>query len=219
MSDPPGAASLLVRALAGLARARGRMRLAGLADPSADGWGRRVAYLGPEPGIRSWMTPREALLVAGDLLGLSHAEAARRTDRALAWVGIEDDAAHRTLRRGGTALAQRTGLAAALIGDPEVLLLDDPLRAVDAAERTRMLRLPGRRRTLVLASRRPTAEAGLADHVALIRGGRIALFAPVADLAAAGHELSMAGIVALADGQGRDPEPPPVAVAGAVGPR
>jgi ABC-2 type transport system ATP-binding protein len=206
VSEPDGAAaSALVRVLAGLARPRrGRMSLAGQTDPSPEGWGRRVAYLGPEPGIHRWMTPREALELAARLLELAPADAARRLERALAWVRIADSAADRPVGRGGPPLLQRTGLAAALMADPEVLLLDEPLRAIEAGERTEILRLPGRRRTLLLASNYPASEEGLVSHVCLLRDGRVVLLAPVSDLEAAGLTLSMRGILTLAAARSGD---------------
>ncbi len=200
VADPDESASMLLRVLVGLSRpSRGRMELAGMADPSAEGWGRRVAYVGPEPGIPAWMTPREALALAAGLLELPAAEATRRTERALAWVHVIGDAADRPVRRGGPPLLQRTAFAAALLADPEVLLLDEPLRALEAEERARLLRLPGRRRTVLLASRYPASEEGLVTHIALLRGGRPALLARTADLAANDLPLSMRGIHALAD--------------------
>jgi ABC-2 type transport system ATP-binding protein len=210
VSEPEQSASMLVRVLAGLSRPRrGRIEIAGLSDPRGDGWGKRVAYLGPEPGIHAWMTPREALTLAARLLELPGSEAARRVERALAWVRIPVASADRPVGRSGPPLLQRTGLAAALIADPEVLLLDEPLRALEAHERARLLRLPGRRRTVVLASRYPASEIGLATHVALLREGRVALFASIADLEAAGLSLSMRGILALAAARdrGRADEP------------
>ncbi|HEU5325757.1 MAG TPA: ATP-binding cassette domain-containing protein [Candidatus Limnocylindria bacterium] len=210
VSEPDGPASTLVRILAGLARpSRGRVEIAGLRDASPGGWGRRVAYLGPEPGIRPWMTPREALVLAADLLELEGEEAERRIRRALAWTRIDAGSADRPVRRGGLPLLQRTGLAASLVGDPELLLLDEPLRAIDAEERRRMLRLPGRRRTIVLASRYPASEEGLVSHVALLRGGRIALVAPVEALGQAGLPLSGRGIATLAELRDRIRGAPP----------
>lgn len=200
VGDPEASASVLLRVLAGVSRpSRGRVELAGMHDPSIDGWGSRVAFLGPEPGIHPWMTPREALALTGRLLGLTDAEAGRRADRAFAWVRIPSTAINRAVGRGGPPLAQRVGLAAALIADPEVLLLDEPLRALEADERARLLRLPGRRRTIVLASRYPASEVGLISHVALIRHGRIAMVARIGDLEAAGLPLSMPAILSLAN--------------------
>jgi ABC-2 type transport system ATP-binding protein len=204
VAEPDGPASTLVRVLAGLTRpSRGRVDIAGLADASPAGWGRRVAYLGPEPGIRPWMTPRESLGLAAELLGLEGEDAERRIRRALAWTRIDSESADRPVRRGGLPLLQRTGLAAALVGDPELLLLDEPLRAIDADERRRMLRLPGRRRTILLASRYPASEEGLVSHVALLRGGRTVLLAPVEALERAGLPLSHRGIAALAQARER----------------
>jgi len=206
VADPEESASTLLRVLAGLSPApRGRVEIAGLRDPSAEGWGRRIAYLGPEPGIPAWMTPLEALELAAGLLELSRAEAEWRIGRALAWAHVPPEALDRPVRRGGPPLIQRTGLAAALIADPEVLLLDEPLRALEVDERLRLLRLPGKRRTILLASRYPASERGLATHLTLLRGGRVALLARIAELEEAQLPLSMKGIEALAERRGAAP--------------
>lgn len=199
VSDPDESASSLLRVLAGLSRPRrGRVEIAGLRD----GWARRVAYLGPEPGLRAWMTPREVLDLAAGLLGLRRDEAGRRIERALAWVHVRPEEVDRPISRGGPPVLQRVGLAAALIGNPEVLLLDEPLRALDEAERTRLLTLPGRRRTMLLASRYPASDAAFASHVALIRGGRVAMLASISEVEESDVPLSMRGIVMLADRRG-----------------
>jgi ABC-type multidrug transport system ATPase subunit len=199
VSDPDTAASALLRVLAGLSRPdHGRIRIAGSADPSAEGWGRRVAYLGPHPGLHNWMTPLEALRLAADLVALPRPTRDRQIEESAEWARIPAAAMGRPISRGGPQMQQRTGLAAAILGDPEVLLLDDPLRALEAHERTRMLRIPGRRRTILLASRYPTSEAGLTAHVVFLRRGRVELIAPIAELEAAGIPLSLRGILALA---------------------
>jgi ABC-2 type transport system ATP-binding protein len=200
VSDPDATASTLLRVLAGLSRVdRGEIQIAGSRSPTATGWGRRLAYLGPDPGMHTWMTPIEALHLAGELLELAPDEIARRVERAVEWARIPSDAASRPMRRGGEPLQQRTGLAAALIGDPEVLLLDEPLRALEARERLRLLKLPGRRRTIMLASRYPASEVGLMAHVAYLRAGRVELIAPVGALERAQLPLSHRGVAALAE--------------------
>ena len=200
VSEPEASSSSLLRVLAGLSRpSRGRVEIAGLGDGSAHGWARRVAYLGPEPGIHRWMTPREAITLAAGLLGVPEADAERRIEQALAWARVPPEAIDRPVSRGGPPLLQRTGFAAAIVGNPEVLLLDEPLRALESHERARLLRLPGLRRTMVLASRYPASEEGLASHVAYLRRGRVVLMARVGELEAAGLPLSTRGIAALAD--------------------
>jgi ABC-2 type transport system ATP-binding protein len=209
VSHPHASASLLLRVLAGLTHAsRGTVRLAGVdrADSSPSGWARRVGYVGPEAGIYPWMTPREVLELAGRLAGLDADQRHRRIDKAAETyrVGLQLD---EPIRRGGESLAQRTALAAVMLTDPEVLLLDEPLRAVEPTERVRLLAIPGARRTVVIGSRFPASEAGVVNQVALIREGRIAVHAPVRELDARGLSLSQRSIESLADLVAADAHP------------
>jgi ABC-2 type transport system ATP-binding protein len=212
VSEPESTASTLLRVLAGLSPPEhGRIRIAGSSDPSADGWGRRVAYLGPHPGLHAWMTPMEALRLAADLVQLPRLAMVRHIERAVTWARIPASSLGQPMSRGGPQLLERTGLAAAILGDPEVLLLDEPLRALEAHERTRLLSIPGKRRTVLLASRYPASEVGLAAHVVFLREGRVQLIAPISEL----DSLSHRGITALAAKRpraGAPPKPTPRAV-------
>ncbi len=199
VAQPDASASLLLRALAGLARVRGQIEMAGMSDPSRTGWARRVAYLGADPGLYPWMSPSEALELAARLAELSPDEAARRTEAAVEHYGLAGSF-ERPMIHGGPGLMQRVALAASLFGDPEVLLLDEPLRALDPDERARLLKIPGSRRTVIMASRYPASEGGICTAVALIRAGRLAFAAPLSALDARGLPLSMRGIETLAAG-------------------
>ena len=204
VADPDAAGSLLVRILAGLVRRdAGRLRIAGMERPHAgrDGWGRRIAYVGPESGLYSWMSAAEALELAARLALLDAATARHRIDEAVARWGLAAGV-NRPMRRVGLAHLQRTAMAAALLSEPEVVLLDEPLRALDPDERMRLLRLPGDRRTMILASRYPASEAGCVNQVALIRGGRVAVHAPVAALEERGLPLSHRGVATLLEPSG-----------------
>jgi ABC-2 type transport system ATP-binding protein len=214
VARPEASASLLLGVLAGLARpATGSVRLAGLArdDETPAGWARRVAYVASDVGIYPWLTPREALDLTARLAGFSAAERRSRIPEAIEAFRITG--VDRPISRGGPPLAQRTAMAAALLTDPEVLLLDDPLRSLDPDERSRLLRLPGQRRTVLLASRYPASEAGLVTQVALLRDGRLALHAGIDELDARGLPLSLRGIELLADSG-----PPPDSAAPAAAP-
>ncbi len=194
ISDPEDSAPLLLRVLAGLARPDGgSTELAGLTDASRAGWARRVAYVGPEQGLWPWMTPREVLALAERL----HGAPGWHVDRLVTALGI-GAALNQPLSWGSEAMVERVALAAALLRDPEVLLLDEPLPSLDPEERSRILSLPGRRRTILLASRQPATEAGHCTHVALLREGGLAFLATVAELAARDLPLSVRGVEALA---------------------
>lgn len=199
VGDPDDSASLLVRVLAGLVRpSSGTVTLAGIDGPDAARRGGRVSYLAADPGIHGWMTPREAVRLAASLLGLSRDDRERRSAEVLAQAEIPESDRDRAVRRGGIELLQRVGLATALVGDPEVLLLDEPLGSQEPDARERMLSLPGRRRTILIASREPSRDAGLVTHVMLLRGGTVALLAPVSDLTGAGVPFTRQGIAAFA---------------------
>jgi ABC-2 type transport system ATP-binding protein len=197
----PTAPSLLLRIMAGLAHPdRGSVLVAGLRRESAvpAGWARRVGYVGPDPGIPLWMTPTEGLQLAARLAGMDGPHRDRLIDAALQ--GFQLGAIRdRPLRHAGRVVAERTALAAALLPDPEVLLLDEPLRAHDPPDRLRLLRIPGDHRTVLIASRFPAQEGGIVDRVVLIRDGRVALHAPIGELDAQRLPLSLRGLTALAD--------------------
>src|SRR5205823_12565977 len=197
---PDASGSLLLRVLAGLAHADGgRFHLAGGLSPdaSAAGWARRIAYVGPEPALFPWMSADETLMLASRLIGLEQGEAERRMGQAIERWGlvVGND---RPMSRMGLAYMQRVAMAAALLGEPEVVLLDEPLRALDPDERIRLLRLPGDRRTVVLASRYPASEAGAVNQVAFLQNGRVELHAPISALEDLGLPLSHRSVETLA---------------------
>ncbi len=197
----PEAPSLLLRIMAGLARSdRGTVLLAGLQRDAAlpEGWARRIGYVGSDPGIPLWMTPAESLELAARLAGIDGHLRQRLIDTALQ--GFQLGAIRdRPLRHAGRVIAERTALAAALLPDPEVLLLDEPLRAHAPPDRLRLLRIPGERRTVLIASRFPAQEGGIVDRIVLLRDGQVSLHAPISELDAQRLPLSLRGMTALAD--------------------
>ena len=177
VSDPDSTASTLLRVLAGLSRAeRGRIRIAGLTDAGSRGWGRRVSYLGPHPGLHTWMTPLEALELASELIDVAPADRARRIERAAAWAQIPAAAMAQPMSRSGTALQQRTGLAAALIHDPEVLILDEPTTGLDPnqiIEIRELIKSLGQQKTVLFSSHILQEVEAICDRVVIINRGKL----------------------------------------------
>jgi ABC-2 type transport system ATP-binding protein len=131
-----------LRILGGLARpTSGTVDVAGV-DPAADGrhLSSVIGFLPEEPSFYPWMTPPEFLDYLGKLHGLPASERPARIKELLELVNLAEV---RKRRIGGFSrgMRQRLGLAAALLHKPEVLLLDEPVSALDPAGRKEMLDL------------------------------------------------------------------------------
>ncbi|HJY74267.1 MAG TPA: ATP-binding cassette domain-containing protein [Streptosporangiaceae bacterium] len=111
----------------------------------------------------------------------------RRVDEVLGLVGLSD-VAGRAVGRFSLGMRQRLSLAAALLGDPGVLVFDEPLNGLDP-DGIRWLRgllrsLAEQNRTVFLSSHLLTEVAQTADEVVVLSHGRLVAHAPLADLVA-----------------------------------
>jgi ABC-2 type transport system ATP-binding protein len=158
--------------------------LAGLRRPTSGGVQlaserRRVATLPDTPAFEPWLTGREVVDLAR-ALGAPEAPAAR-VDGVLADAGLADAAGRRV---GGYSrgMLQRLGLAAAVVGDPEVLLLDEPCSALDPAGRREVLDLVARlsgRATVLLSTHILADVQEVCDTVGVLRAGRLLYQGPL----------------------------------------
>jgi ABC-2 type transport system ATP-binding protein len=170
----------LVRPNSGVATIGGR-RYAELADPL-----RTVGAALEASGFHSGRTGRNHLRVMCAAAGLP----LTRTDEVLEQVGLTA-AAKRKVRGYSLGMRQRLGLAQTLLGDPRVLILDEPANGLDP-EGIRWLRLFLRRladegRTVLISSHLLAEVAQTADHVVIIAKGRSIRQASVRDLTSAGE--------------------------------
>jgi len=120
-------------------------------------------------------------------LGATHGIGRKRVDEVIALTGLQSVAKKRV---GGFSLGmgQRLGLAAALLGDPATLVLDEPVNGLDPEGvvwvRTLARHLAGEGRTILLSSHLMSEMAQTADHIIVLGRGRIIANAPVADIVA-----------------------------------
>lgn len=136
----------------------------------------QVGVLPEEPAFYPWMTAREYLCdFVAPLFGLEATRAARRADELLELCGL-GEAAGRRIAGFSRGMRQRLGLAQALVPNPKVLLLDEPVSALDPGGRKDVLQLIEslRGQTTILLSTHILADVErICDVVGIIAHGRM----------------------------------------------
>ncbi len=170
--------STLLRLVAGLlAPTTGTVTLDGLAPRAGDG---RVGLAFQQPRLVPWRSALDNVALPLELAGVPVGERRARGAAALERVGLAGVASFRPRELSG-GMAQRAALARALIGEPPVLLLDEPFSALDALTRetfdAELQRLwLERPRTVILVTHSVSEAVSLADRVVVMtpRPGRVA---------------------------------------------
>jgi ABC-2 type transport system ATP-binding protein len=184
-----------VKILLGLTRPTGgTARLFGIpvADPESR---RRVGYLPEGHRFPGYLTARQTLSIFGRMSEVDHSVLETRIPELLERVRLSDwvDVKVKKFSKGMT---QRLGLAAALVHDPEVLLLDEPTDGVDPVGRREirdLLRGEASRGRAILLNSHLLSEIELTcDRVAVLRRGKLAAEGRIADLTAQGSRYRMA---------------------------
>ncbi len=171
-----------LRILTGLARGTSGRATVGGVDLNTDGrtLSRRIGYLPEELAFYPWMTPREFLDYLGRLHRLSAAERSDRTRELLVLVNLEE-VGKRRIGGFSRGMRQRLGLAAALVHKPEVLLLDEPISALDPAGRKEVLDLIERlseQCTVLMSSHILADVERVCNVVGIIAKGRMIVQSP-----------------------------------------
>ena len=136
---------------------------------------RRLGVMSEHETVYGFMRGREFVRMMGELRGVKDLE--RAVDRAIELVDLAD-AQHRPLDGYSRGMRQRMRLAATLVHDPEVLILDEPLNGADPRQRvhfTRLLQqLAADGRTIVVSSHILEEVEQVADTVLLVVDGKLA---------------------------------------------
>src|SRR5580765_938140 len=161
---------------------------------------RRIGYLPENPYFYDHLTGEELLDYYGRLFGQGAAERRQRISGALDRLGIGAER-RLPLRKFSKGRLQRVGLAQALLNDPEVLFLDEPMSGLDPLGRrdvrALMLELRDQGRTIFFSSHILSDAETLCSRVAIVAKGRLAGSGRLADFrefAVQGWELVMAGV-------------------------
>ena len=176
-----------LKMLAGLTRpTKGSASVFGIPVEAGPAYRRVVGYLGQEPRFYGWMSGRETIEYVGSLYPKDARPDAARVQEVLDLVGIADAADRRTKTYSG-GMRQRLGIAQALVARPSVLLLDEPVSALDPIGRREVLELMAAIKgevTVFYSTHILDDVERVSDHVAILDHGRLVRAQPTAQLLA-----------------------------------
>ena len=185
----------LIRPTSGSARVLGH-------DVAETAFRRHVGFLPENPYFYDYLTARETLDFYAKLCGLSRERRQARGEELLAQVGLAH-AARARVRTYSKGMQQRLGIAQALVHDPDVVFLDEPMSGLDPIGRKEVrdliLRLRDQGKTVFMNTHILHDVELVCDRVAIIAAGRIRYEGAIQDFVAAGErvtDLLVAGVPA-----------------------
>jgi ABC-2 type transport system ATP-binding protein len=148
----------------------------------------RIGYLPENPYFYDYLTAEELLQYFARLFGFSSADARTRAAALLDRVGIGPERRRQHLRKYSKGMIQRVGIAQALLNDPEVIFLDEPMSGLDPLGRkdvrSLILELRDQGRTVFFSSHILADAEAMCSRVAVVAGGRLAAAGRLTDILA-----------------------------------
>jgi len=161
----------------------------------------RIGYLPENPSFYDYLTAEELLQYYARLFGYSGTDARRRTATLLDRVGIGAERRGLQLRKYSKGMVQRVGIAQALLNEPDVIFLDEPMSGLDPLGRrdvrALILELRDEGRTVFFSSHILADAEALCNRVAVVSGGRLAAEGRLSEILAfqaRGWELVVADV-------------------------
>ncbi len=174
-----------IKMLTGLiAPTSGRATILGKDVPSPEAMG-SVGFLPENPYVYPYLTPREFVSLCGRLNGMGGSALKKAVEAVIERVGIAY-AIDRPVRNLSKGMLQRTGLAAALVHDPELLILDEPMSGLDPVGRKEVRDLiveeASAKKTVFFSSHILSDVEMLCDAVCILRKGEVVVSGTISEL-------------------------------------
>lgn len=136
---------------------------------------RAVGYLPEQPPLYFDMTPEEYLRFVGQAKGLKGENLSKQVHAVMERTGLTEFA-HRIIKNLSKGYKQRVGIAQAILGDPQLIILDEPtvgLDPVQILEIRQLIRELGEGHTVVLSSHILSEVSAVCDHIIMISRGKL----------------------------------------------
>lgn len=179
--------STLMKTLIGAIRpTSGKVRILGkdLGDIGSEDK-KNIGYQPENPGLYQDLTGKEFLEYMGRLTGLTARKAKNKTEEMLGWAGLERWKSSK-IRTYSSGMRQKLAFVQSLMGDPKILLLDEPTKGLDPVAREEMLRMIKQMacsgKTVILATHLLAEAEYVADRIAIIDRGGLLLEGEVKEL-------------------------------------
>ncbi|MBT92671.1 MAG: hypothetical protein CMA61_02565 [Euryarchaeota archaeon] len=175
---PNGAGkSTLFKLLMGrLKPSQGSVRLFGI-DPWKDTSPyRRIGYVSESERLYDWMTAQDFVSTLARLHGMTRDEANERTEHVLGFVGLHD-VRHKEIGKYSKGMRQRVKIAHALVHDPDLIILDEPLHGCDPIARTSIMNvireLGSQGKTVLVSSHILEEIERITEQIVILHNGRL----------------------------------------------
>lgn len=145
---------------------------------------KKIGYLPELPSMYSWMSGYEYLSFVADILKLDKKAKETKISELLKLVDLTE-ARNRRIATYSGGMKQRLGIAQALINDPEVIIMDEPVSALDPIGRKNVLHVIEKlkkNRTILLSTHILSDVDKICDDVVIINKGKLVVSAPLAEL-------------------------------------
>ena len=165
---------------------------------------KRVGYLPEQPPLYLGETPAEFLRFVGEAKGLRGAELKRQIDAVVEETGI-GDMRRRRISALSKGYRQRVGIAQALLGEPDTVILDEPtvgLDPIQILEIRALIASLGERRTVLISSHILSEVQAMCGRILIISRGRLAAFGEPGELEARLASPGEISVTAEADAAG-----------------
>ena len=160
---------------------------------------RRIGYCPENPYFYDYLKANELMMYFAELFGLDKAKGKQKTAELLTKVGLEEKDWNKQLRKFSKGMLQRVGIAQALINEPEIVFLDEPMSGLDPIGRREVRELIAELRnqgtTVFMSTHILSDIEALCDNVAILRNGKLAATGKLDDLLTQSGEMQSFEIV------------------------